>query len=216
MLLWTLLPTCKTSMPTPSCNKPLMLSSPLNCLESKRKSPLTRFSEPWMLMVMESSPKMKFKTVISNSSEDLWTTRKSMKCSKRLTLTTLEKLTTLSSLSPLWTRRTCFPTTSSKLLSKCSIKMAVVLSQLTKLSRFFPSVKILTKRSSTILSSKLMPMVMERSPLKNSLKWWRKPLELVYDPAAFIESINIFNKLEWPAKLVTSLLITQLTVSSKQ
>jgi len=182
MLLWTPLPTCKTSMPTPSCNRPLTLSSLLNCLESRRKSPSIRFSELWTSMVTASSPKMKFKKDTSNSLVDLWTMKKSMKCSKRLMQTILEKLTTLSSLWLPWTKRTCSATTSSKPLSKCLIKMAVVLSRQTRLSRSSPSVKTSMKRLLMISLSKLMPTVTERSLSKNSLKWWKRTVELVHDP----------------------------------
>jgi len=73
-----------------------MLSLQVNSYQSKKRSKLIRYSEPWMSMEMESSKKMKSKMDMQNSSEEISLMRKLMKCSTKLMQMEVEKLNTLS------------------------------------------------------------------------------------------------------------------------
>lgn len=86
--------TFKASTANLSSSRPHMHSSQLSFCLSKKKQKSMRFLEPWTSMAMVSSQRMRFRKDIRNISDSACPMRRSIKCSRKSTLTTVEPLTT--------------------------------------------------------------------------------------------------------------------------
>lgn len=157
-------------MPNLSSSKLLMPLSPLNFFPSKKKSKLIRFSEQWMRMEMVSFKRMRSRKDTLNSSEEISPIKKLMIYLPRLMLMDQVRLSTLSlSQLPSMKRISC-PTISSRLLSRCLIKMVVAPFPFKRSKKSSHLAKILMKKLFSRSSSKLMQTAMEKFLMKNSLK----------------------------------------------
>jgi len=161
----------QTSMPHQSLSRQLWLSFHPNFCQSRRKLKSIKSSDLWMSTETVSFPRKRSRTVMLNTSERLCLMSKSMRCSPISTEMEVERSTIQSSSLQAWTRRTYWAVTSSRRLSRCSIKMEEVQSLRKRSSKSSLSVRNWTKLSLHRSSIRLMRMEMAKSRMKNSLPW---------------------------------------------